>query len=159
MLPCLLNTFPKMTKEELIDLDFRNLGFRWVGKRTAVLPNGCRVIVNAHGYRESRERPDDTPLQRAALRLYSIQREGVQETDVLNELELQKLLGESEFCRLCTHRLQQFSAISPEERANIVNMRQSITLLVSKSIVKWETIKNFSSSTVMRAHIEVPLRL
>lgn len=77
-----------MTEEEL-----KLYGFRWLTETELALLNGKTITVRPDGYLRSREdrAPDDR--SRKCLRLYEVRTEGEVGIQELDELEIEKLIG------------------------------------------------------------------
>src|SRR5882672_648168 len=105
------------TKEKLQRL--RALGFKCLEPRTVTLDDGSKVIVTANCHLENFERLGDSPRQKAALRFYSLKRDGNPNTtfrresfdaerevaqgertswvEMLSELQLETRIGRDQF--------------------------------------------------------------
>ena len=89
-----------MTDQEHRDQEFRELVFRCLLPTEVPFRDGSRCLVRTAGYRTKLEHPDDTPLRRAELRLYSVRRPGRSGIELLTELELEEQIENVEFQRL-----------------------------------------------------------
>jgi hypothetical protein len=71
-------------------------GFRFLEPTEVAFLDGSTATIQASGYESSKERPDDTPRRKRALRIYKIIRSG-NLMQSLDELELEQLIGSSYF--------------------------------------------------------------